>query len=180
MNLKIGDKVSFLDDVGEGEVVGIIDDMHVVVLVDGFERPFKESELIRIDAKEREELARSVSKESYSPSFKEEREPHIRKTEASISKVRSSNEINLHMEDLREEYSDMSAGEKLNMQLNYFTKKLEEAIRLKKRNLIVIHGIGKGTLRAEVRKLLDDYPHITYCDGSYDTYGYGATEVIIA
>ncbi|MBL4755501.1 MAG: Smr/MutS family protein, partial [Flavobacteriales bacterium] len=61
----------------------------------------------------------------------------------------------------------------------YFSGKLEEAIRKKRKNLIVIHGVGKGTLRAEVRKLLDDYPQITYCDASYATYGYGATEVII-
>ncbi|PCH95233.1 MAG: hypothetical protein COB84_06470 [Rhodobacteraceae bacterium] len=55
---------------------------------------------------------------------------------------------------------------------------MEDAISKKQKNLIVIHGVGKGTLRAAVRKILDDYPHITYCDASYSTYGYGATEVI--
>ena len=178
MKLQVGDIVSFLDDVGEGEVVAIIDEYRVSVLVDGFERPFTSKELILMDPNQGEAFAKQVANELFSPSSKEDA-PTVRKKEGPKPKARPSNEINLHMQDLREEYADMSAGEKLNMQLRYFSEKLEEAIRMKRKNLIVIHGVGKGTLRAAVRDLLDDYPHITYCDASYDTYGYGATEVII-
>ena len=171
--------VSFLDDVGEGEVVEILDDYRVKVLVDGFEQTFNNTEIIRIDPEEREAFSKRVSGDVFSGSFDEPDEPDLPKKSVPKQKTRLPNEINLHMVDLRDEYSDLSAGEKLQLQLRYFNEKLEEAIRLKKKSLIVIHGVGKGTLRAEVRRLLDDYPHITYCDASYDTYGYGATEVII-
>ena len=180
MALKVGDTVGFLDDVGEGEVVEIIDDHNVKVLVDGFERPFNNAALIRVDPQERDDFIKRMSGELFSDSFEETEEPTVPKKSIPKQRKLLPNEINLHMQDLREEYSDMSAGEKLQMQLRYFSQKLEEAIRLKKKNLIVIHGVGKGTLRTEVRYILDDYPNITYCDASYDIYGYGATEVIIA
>ena len=179
MKLEKGDIVSFLDDVGEGEVLEIIDEFSVVVLVDGFERIFNVAELILIDPEQRADFAKRVTGESATYSIGEAEDTTISKNPVPKLKQRPSNEINLHMEDLREEYTHLSAGEKLNIQLRYFSGKLEEAIRKKRKNLIVIHGVGKGTLRAEVRKLLDDYPQITYCDASYATYGYGATEVII-
>ena len=178
MKLKKGDTVSFLDDVGEGEVLEIIDEFRVSVLVDGFERMFNTVELIRIDPEERADFAKRVSGESATFSIDEAEEPVRPQKQVPKFQERPSNEINLHMEDLRAEYAHLSAGEKLNIQLRYFSEKLEEAIRKKRKNLIVIHGVGKGTLRAEVRKILDDYPYISYCDASYDTYGYGATEVI--
>jgi len=179
MALKVGDIVSFLDEVGEGKVVDILDEFKVSVLVDGFERTYNNTELIRIDPAEREDFYKRVTGEIFSGLIDEPEEPDFPKKSVPKQKTRLPNEINLHMEDLRDEYSDLSAGEKLQLQLRYFSEKLEEAIRLKKDNLIVIHGVGKGTLRAEVRLILDDYPNITYCDASYDTYGYGATEVII-
>jgi len=179
MALKVGDIVSFLDDVGEGVVVEILDVHRVKVLVDGFEQTFNNTEIIRIDPEEREDFSKRVSGDIFSGSFDEPDEPDPPKKSVPKQKTRLPNEINLHMEDLRDEYSDLSAGEKLQLQLRYFNEKLEEAIRLKKKSLIVVHGVGKGTLRAEVRLILDDYPNITYCDASYDTYGYGATEVII-
>jgi hypothetical protein len=177
--LKIGDRVSFLDDVGEGEVVEIVDSYQVKVLVDGFERLYNNTELIRIDPTEREAFSKRVSGDIFSGSFDEPDKPDFPKKSVPKQKTRLPNEINLHMEDMQVEYSDLSAGEKLQLQLRYFNEKLEEAIRLKMKRLIVIHGVGKGTLRAEVRLILDDYPNITYCDASYNIYGYGATEVMI-
>jgi dsDNA-specific endonuclease/ATPase MutS2 len=179
MALKVGDKISFLDEVGEGKVVAILDELRVTVLVDGFERTYNNTELIRIDPAEREDFYKRVTGETFSGSIDDMEEVPLRKKNVPKRKTRLPNEINLHMEDMQVEYSTLSTGEKLQLQLRYFNEKLEEAIRLKKKSLIVIHGVGKGTLRAEVRLILDDYPNITYCDASYDTYGYGATEVII-
>jgi hypothetical protein len=178
MALKVGDKISFLDEVGEGKVVAILDELRVTVLVDGFERTYNNTELIRIDPAEREDFYKRVTGEKFSGLTAEVDEPPASKN-TSKRKAQSPNEINLHMEELGVEYTGSTPGEKLQIQLRYFNKKLEETIRLKKKSLIVIHGVGKGTLRAEVRLILDDYPNITYCDASYDTYGYGATEVII-
>ena len=80
MKLQVGDIVSFLDDVGEGEVVAIIDEYRVSVLVDGFERPFTSKELILMDPNQREAFAKQVANELFSPSSKEDA-PTVRKKE---------------------------------------------------------------------------------------------------
>ena len=46
------------------------------------------------------------------------------------------------------------------------------------RKIVVIHGVGEGVLRHEIRKELDIYhPYFEYYDASYDQFGYGATEI---
>ncbi|MBL4656581.1 MAG: hypothetical protein JKX73_01165 [Flavobacteriales bacterium] len=179
MKLEVGNKVSFLSEVGEGEVVSIPDETTVIVMVDGFEQTYDQKDVILIDPKEREEFTKQVNRLDFTPSVSEPQEEYVSKKNPRKSDLRPSHEINLHMEDLRDEYADLGAGEKLQMQLRYFSEKLEEAIAKRQKNLIVIHGVGKGTLRAEVRLILDDYSGLTYSDASYEIYGYGATEVFI-
>lgn len=160
-------------------MVSFPDDSSVLVLVDGFEQTYRKTEVIRIDPVEREEFARNVDRLNFTPTDRKKQGDHTSRKNLLKTNVRPSNVVDLHMEELRNEYSDMTSGEKLEAQLRYFSGKLEEAIRLRKKNLIVIHGVGKGRLRDEVRLILDDYPNITYSDASYETYGYGATEVFI-
>ena len=45
---------------------------------------------------------------------------------------------------------------------------------------VFIHGIGNGTLKHELRKVLDEYYHdLKYQDASFKEYGYGATLIFI-
>jgi dsDNA-specific endonuclease/ATPase MutS2 len=45
---------------------------------------------------------------------------------------------------------------------------------------VVIHGVGEGVLRHEIRKVLDIYhPNFEFQDASYEEFGYGATEIRI-
>ena len=87
-------------------------------------------------------------------------------------------EINLHIEELLDNYSGMSNAEIINVQLRHFQKALDKAITGRYRKLIVIHGVGNGRLKQEVRAILDN-ENMRYYDGSYARYGYGATEVVI-
>lgn len=88
-------------------------------------------------------------------------------------------EIDLHLHKLVDNERGLSAGEKLGYQLEYFERMLNTAIREKKRKLIVIHGIGEGVLREEVRKALQFYNGVRFDDADPRRYGYGATEVEI-
>jgi len=45
--------------------------------------------------------------------------------------------------------------------------------------LIYIHGIGNGTLKNELRKILRTYPDIQVKEAAFNSYGYGAIEVHI-
>ena len=88
-------------------------------------------------------------------------------------------EIDLHIEELMDNISGMSNGDMIVYQLNHFTKVLDQAIVDKVSKLIVIHGVGNGKLKAEVRKIVDEMDCCSYHDASFQKYGWGATEIII-
>ncbi len=88
-------------------------------------------------------------------------------------------EIDLHIEELVDNISGMSNAQIVQIQLNYFMKNLDEAIALRLKKLIVIHGIGTGRLKAEVYKALQNYPKLKYQDASLAKYGFGATEILL-
>lgn len=90
-----------------------------------------------------------------------------------------SKEIDLHIEKLRDDYQFLSKNEILKIQLEQFKKTLEAAIVHKLHNIIVIHGVGNGTLRYEIHKTLSKHPQVkTFMDARKERFGYGATEVI--
>lgn len=90
-----------------------------------------------------------------------------------------SKEIDLHIEKLRDDHQFLSKNEILKIQLEQFKKTLDAAIVHKLHNIIVIHGVGNGTLRYEIHKQLSKHPQVkTYMDARKEKFGYGATEVI--
>jgi hypothetical protein len=88
-------------------------------------------------------------------------------------------EINLHIEELMENYSGMSNAEIIQIQLKHFQNALDKAINDRCRSLVVIHGVGNGRLKQEVRAIITSYKNLKMHDGSYSKYGFGATEIII-
>ncbi len=89
-------------------------------------------------------------------------------------------EIDLHIEELTENFSSMKSEEMLRMQLEVFSRNLEAAIVYHYQSIIFIHGVGNGTLRNEIHKQLGKHPHVrTFKDARKEKFGYGATEVIL-
>lgn len=88
-------------------------------------------------------------------------------------------EVDLHLHELIEDERRLGTDERLTYQLAYFERALEAAIRDGKRKLIVIHGVGEGVLREEVRRLLQFYEGVRFHDADMRRYGSGATEVEI-
>lgn len=86
-------------------------------------------------------------------------------------------EIDLHIEELTDNYTGMSNAEIVIIQLRHFQQALDKAINEHYRSLTVIHGVGNGRLKQEVRSILDSMG-MRYHDGSYSKYGFGATEVV--
>jgi len=85
--------------------------------------------------------------------------------------------IDLHIEELIDNYGGMSNAEIVLVQLRHFQTALDTAINEHYRTLTVIHGVGNGRLKQEVRAILTSM-NLRYHDGSYSKYGFGATEVI--
>lgn len=186
MNFNIGDKVRFLNEKGGGIVTKIIDKKMVEVsMEDGFEFPYIVTELVLIEAAivkpppipEIAETKVDVSKlfhqkKHHSDSPKKSK-PHAQ------NNGMLEMEINLHIEELLDNYSGMSNAEIILVQLRHFQRAIDKAVGGHYRKLVVIHGVGNGRLKHEVRAILSN-ENFRFHDASYAKYGYGATEVIIS
>jgi hypothetical protein len=87
-------------------------------------------------------------------------------------------EVDLHIEALRDDYSGLANSDILRIQMNSFRAALEDAISNKIKRIVLIHGVGNGTLKLELRsELKRNYPEFTWQDASFKEYGFGATMV---
>lgn len=119
-------------------------------------------------------------KKVYDPFFKaplkKEEKPSQKK---SVSSLRDTWEIDLHIHELIDEWRSLSNAEMVEIQMKYLMAFLDKAFTARVPRVIIIHGVGKGVLRDEVRHYLDRFTHIQYFDASYSEYGTGATEARI-
>ena len=89
-------------------------------------------------------------------------------------------EIDLHIEKLRDDYQFLSNSEMLNIQLTAFRKALDAAIVHKLPAITFIHGVGNGTLKTELHKIVGKHPQVqTFMDARKEKFGYGATKVLL-
>lgn len=88
-------------------------------------------------------------------------------------------EVDLHIEELVDNVKGMGSHEMLSIQLERFEKELDQAIASNMKKIVFIHGVGNGRLKQEIIKVLKTVKGITYQDGSYKDYGFGATQVNI-
>lgn len=88
-------------------------------------------------------------------------------------------EVDLHIEELVDSTKGMGSHEMLSIQLERFERELDAAIAKGMKKIIFIHGVGNGRLKQEIIKVLKTMKGITYQDGSYKEYGFGATQVNI-
>jgi hypothetical protein len=89
-------------------------------------------------------------------------------------------EIDLHLEEIAPGANQFTQQSFLALQMTKFRAALEEALSKKMRRLVVIHGVGQGTLKMEIRKELQEkYPGFPFQDASFREYGFGATMVYL-
>lgn len=107
----------------------------------------------------------------------------VEKKASSIAKSHDHNkieEIDLHIQQLIEDYRGLSNSEILNIQIGHFRSSIENALTRNIKKIVFIHGIGNGTLKLQLRKSLEtEYTNLKYQDASFKEYGYGATLVIL-
>ena len=102
--------------------------------------------------------------------IKKSEKPQIRK---------ENEEVDLHIEELVKNPLLLAPSEMMRVQLEALEEALSKALTENYQNLIIIHGVGEGKLRKEVRQRLKAHPHIkSFSDGDPRKYGNGATEVV--
>jgi hypothetical protein len=89
------------------------------------------------------------------------------------------NEIDLHIEELIDDWKGLSNSEIMDIQLRTLEKYVHLAIVHKLERVAIIHGLGTGALREAVHRFLKDIPEVkSFRNEWMAKYGFGATEVI--
>jgi hypothetical protein len=93
--------------------------------------------------------------------------------------AKPASEADLHIEKLRDDHHFLSQSEILEIQLKKFQEILDAAIVHQMSSIVFIHGVGNGTLRNHIHKVVSKHPQVrTFMDARKEKFGYGATEVV--
>ena len=179
MYFKIGQKVVFLREQGHGVIKSINDSgRYVIEDENGFERVYLGRELAPVSAEEYsiDDLDISIIKQKSSTN-----RVNVGKKNKKIKQRKPENnwEIDLHIKESVVSSSDLPSAEILAAQLSALRKHVEKARSKSIPKIIVIHGVGEGILRYEVRKYLEKIGGMRYYDADFTEYGKGATAVEI-
>ncbi|GIV26521.1 MAG: mannonate oxidoreductase [Bacteroidia bacterium] len=102
------------------------------------------------------------------------------KQSQSVRKHQDELILDLHIEELVENPGNLSAHQKLQIQLDVFQKEIHNAIAQHVRKITIIHGVGNGRLKYEVREYLKTLSEVKSIeDAPYKLYGFGATDVYL-
>lgn len=170
MTFQVGDKVTHIDQ----NFIGIIKEIssNGILLIEdeyGFDFHYTMDEVVLVDSSKYEKVYVSQFKEF--DITEEKKKAQKRKKHIPV--------VDLHMENLVSSHTHMSNHEIVMFQLEHFKKKLDVYTKRGIREFIVVHGIGSGKLKAEVRYILNGYPKLEYMDDHISGYGVGATRVFI-
>ncbi len=179
MALSVGDKVSFLNETGGGEVIALKPDNVVVVLTDdGFEMDYPAHELVGAEVGNYTYTGpgyEGVKDEQVSYGQKKLKLDHwLRK----IGK-RAVPVIDLHLHELLDDPSSLRNWEKLDYQLDYFKSCFYEAVDRKITTLVVVHGVGEGVLRHAIIDFLKERDNVEFFDAPMREFGSGALQIEI-
>lgn len=84
--------------------------------------------------------------------------------------------LDLHIEELVETPANYTPHQKLQIQLDYFERELYNAIANHVKQITIIHGVGNGRLKYEIREYLKTVDEVKSVeDAPYKEYGWGAT-----
>lgn len=175
---QINEKVAFLHEQGQGIVKGYKSQNELIIEDEtGFECYFHISDVIKIHSNDfnlgrqaipdKDEVVQQNKMVIY------EREEQI------YGNTNSSKfwEIDLHIEEIVDSHRGMNNAEILKRQLSEFRSFYAKAIRYRIPKIIVIHGVGEGVLKDEIRLFLSKKEYVEYFDASFHDYGKGATEI---
>lgn len=88
--------------------------------------------------------------------------------------------VDLHIHELVDNTRGLSNADMLNLQIDEFSRIMDENLRNKGKKIIFIHGKGEGVLRnAIMKELTHRYKGHDVQDASFREYGFGATQVTI-
>lgn len=163
MKFSLGEKVYFLHESGFGIIKNLI----------GPHKYLVENELkIELVAFERDLV--KIQSENYSDKiiYKDSIE-QISKT----LRIVEIPEIDLHVDDNEMISKRISSHEILHHQVRKADLFIQKMIENQEQKFIIIHGVGEGILKNEIKFLLTKYTGLSSRDADFNKYGFGATQV---
>ena len=191
--VKVGDRVKFLNDVGEGVVIKVENSIAIVEDESGFDHEYDLAELLPVggEVEEEERYGNNLPdmSEVLAGDISEEKQKKLQEAfDVKYANERATNqkrrgefmEVDLHFHELVEDMSGLKDRTKLDIQLNHFERMMRIAAEQRIRKVIFIHGVGQGVLRHQIRSRLEMYyPECSVRDANPREYGSGATEVLL-
>ena len=87
--------------------------------------------------------------------------------------------IDLHIGEIMENIAGLSSHDMFTIQMNYFQKTLESALKNDYHKITYIHGIGNGVLKNAIIKDIEEYEGIDNQMASISKFGVGAIDILI-
>jgi len=167
MKFKVGDIIVFKHEKQCGTILKIVNGKLIVKNSDGFEEIVSSNDIILYDENTDKVTAYGIDFDIKDDQIKK------RKTKKNqrFSKVLK---IDLHIELIIDYYKELENHEIVNIQLKKCENEIRKAMNTRIEKIIIIHGIGVGTLKKEVHQLLDQY-NFRY----YTSQDGGSTEVML-
>jgi dsDNA-specific endonuclease/ATPase MutS2 len=200
VEIGIGDLVGMLDGTEKGYVTKIDKNKVWFETADGFEITATLNKLVKYPLPKKSRSAKTIKHTAQQTgeleTFPVAKKPVIKKVkdqdfvvsphligeeQKHISKKRQENlwEVDLHIEELTDDYKHLTNGEIVLIQLRHARAIVDKARQNKVNKIVFIHGKGRGTLKQELLHLLAGYTFVEVYDASFKRYGGGATEVRI-
>ena len=167
MKFKVGDIIVFKHEKQCGTILKIVNGKLLVKNSDGFEEIVSPNDIILYDENTDKVTAYGIDFDIKDDQIKK------RKTKKNqrFSKVLK---IDLHIELIIDYYKELENHEIVNIQLKKCENAIRKAMNTRIEKIIIVHGIGVGTLKKEVHQLLDQY-NFRY----YTSQDGGSTEVML-
>ncbi len=182
MNFKIGDRVRFLNDDDGGIVCAMRNGKIVVEDEHGFEWEMEAAELVA-DTPHLDKQYNIVSADLESKLAADLPNSLLNAKNSEIIEFVSTQgrntylEIDLHINELVDRTSNLSNHDMVTIQIRHFKRFLSLARKEKYQKMVVIHGVGAGVLKTEIRQILSEMTNCSFHDADFGRYGRGATEI---
>lgn len=177
---QVGKIVGFLHEKGTAEIVEIKGEKILIRDSDGFDREVLSSELIEIHSLNFDKIPLKAASETDL-----EKAKGIIKSRQEEKAIKSKQhqgitewELDLHIEELVDSISGLNSTDMILKQLSSLKQKFNAAKNQRVNRLVVIHGVGEGVLKNEIRSFLAKQEGIEVLDADFRKYGNGATLVV--
>ncbi|MEJ6588508.1 MAG: Smr/MutS family protein [Crocinitomicaceae bacterium] len=161
----LGEYISILNETGKYRVLSIQSSFLLVEDEHGFERKIVHGNAVKIA--------------SFNTGEIQVKDADSIKIRSNKKKVECIPEIDLHLESFELINDSNSAHKNFLLQINTFKRFINNNLKKKVSRVLVIHGVGNGKLKSEIKSCLQGRPGYEMNDANFSQRGVGASYIDI-